>query len=144
MKAAQAINFDTHKFVKHLTENGFTEQQAEVLAEEQANLLNTNLATKADILALKADIESLRLATKADIFAIKRDIEALRQETKADIEGVKKDIEVLRREAKADIESVKGYIEAVRSDLLKWMFGMMLTGIGLVAGLVVALVKWLP
>ena len=155
MKAAEAINFDTHKFVKHLTENGFTEQQAEVLAEEQVNLLNTNLATKADILALKADIESLRLATKADIeslrlatkaniFAIKRDIEALRQETKADIEGVKKDIEVLRRETKADIESVKGYIEAVRSDLLKWMFGMMLTGIGLVAGLVVALVKWLP
>ena len=90
MKAAEAINFDTHKFVKHLTENGFTEQQAEVLAEEQVNLLNTNLATK------------------------------------------------------ADIESVKGYIEAVRSDLLKWMFGMMLTGIGLVAGLVVALVKWLP
>ena len=34
MKAAEAINFDTHKFVKHLTENGFTEQQA----DEQANL----------------------------------------------------------------------------------------------------------
>ena len=97
MKAAEAINFDTHKFVKHLTENGFTEQQAEVLAEEQVNLLNTNLATK-------ADIESLRLATKADI------------------------------------EGVKGYIEAVRADLLKWMFGMMLAGIGLV----VALIKLLP
>ena len=56
----QAVQFDTHKFVKHLTENGFTEQQAEVLAEEQVNLLNTNLATKADILALKADIEAVR------------------------------------------------------------------------------------
>ena len=108
MKAAEAINFDTHKFVKHLTENGFTEQQAEVLAEEQVNLLNTNLATK-------ADIESLRLATKADI-------------------------ESLRLALKADIEGVKGYIEAVRADLLKWMFGMMLAGIGLV----VALIKLLP
>ena len=86
MKAAVAINFDTHKFVKHLTENGFTEQQAEVLAKEQVNLLNTNLATK------------------------------------------------------ADIEGVKGYIQAVRADLLKWMFRMMLAGIGLV----VALIKWLP
>ena len=74
MKAAEAINFDTHKFVKHLTENGFTEQQAEVLAEEQVNLLNTNLATKADILALKADIEKLRLATKADMEKVKSDL----------------------------------------------------------------------
>ena len=74
----QAIQFDTHKFVKHLTENGFTEQQAEVLAEEQVNLLNTNLATKADIADVKADIEK------------------------------------------------------VKADLLKWMFGMMLAGIGLV------------
>ena len=44
MKAAEAIQFDTHKFIKRLTENGFTEQQAETLAEEQSNLLNTNLA----------------------------------------------------------------------------------------------------
>ena len=107
MKAAEAIQFDTHKFVKHLTENGFTEQQAEVLAEEQVNLLNTNLATKADILALKADI----LATQADI-------------------------EKLRLATKADIEGVKGYIEAVRSDLLRWMFGMMLAGIGIVITLI--------
>ena len=76
MKAAEAIQFDTHKFVKHLTENGFTERQAEVLAEEQVNLLNTNLATKADIeslrLATEADIESLRLATKADIESLRQ------------------------------------------------------------------------
>ena len=85
MKAAEAIQFDTHKFVKHLTENGFTEQQAEVLAEEQVNLLNTNLATKTDILALKADIEKLRLATKADI-------EKLRQETKADMANLRAEL----------------------------------------------------
>ena len=58
MKASQAIQFDTHKFVKHLTENGFTEQQAEVLAEEQVNLLNTNLATKADIKKLHQEIKT--------------------------------------------------------------------------------------
>ncbi len=56
----KAIQFDTHKFVKHLTEVGFTEQQAEVLASEQVNLLNSNLATK-------TDIEQLRKDTKTDI-----------------------------------------------------------------------------
>ena len=41
-----AIAFDTHRFVKHLTDSGFTERQAETLAEEHVALLNTNLATK--------------------------------------------------------------------------------------------------
>ncbi len=39
-----------------MTESGFTEQQAEALAEEQMALLNGNLATKADIEAVKADL----------------------------------------------------------------------------------------
>ena len=115
MKAAEAIQFDTHKFVKHLTENGFTEQQAEVLAEEQVNLLNTNLATKADILALKADI----LATQADIADVKRDIEALRQETKADMANL-------------------------RAELVKWVYAAMIAQVILIVSLVVALVKLLP
>ena len=46
---AEAIAFDTHRFVKHLTQKGFTQEQAEALAEEQVNLLNGNLATKADL-----------------------------------------------------------------------------------------------
>ena len=49
----EAIAFDTHRFVKHLTATGFTEQQAEALAEEQAAVLNGNLATKADIAQAK-------------------------------------------------------------------------------------------
>ena len=60
---AEAIAFDTHRFVKRLTENGFTERQAETLAEEHVALLNANLATKADIAEVKAQIE----AVKADL-----------------------------------------------------------------------------
>ena len=51
-----AIAFDTHRFVKHLTDNGFTERQAETLADEHVALLNANLATKADLAAVKADL----------------------------------------------------------------------------------------
>ena len=53
---SDAIAFDTHKFVKHLTEKGFTEEQAEALAIEQVNLLNSNLATKTDLEALKVEL----------------------------------------------------------------------------------------
>ncbi len=57
---SEAIAFDTHRFVKHLTENGFTEQQAEVLADEQVHLLNTNLATQADVAAIQRDIAEVK------------------------------------------------------------------------------------
>ncbi|EHI49763.1 hypothetical protein HIMB100_00000430 [SAR116 cluster alpha proteobacterium HIMB100] len=40
------IVFDTHRFIKRLVETGMDERTAEVLAEEQISLLNSNLATK--------------------------------------------------------------------------------------------------
>ena len=55
-KMTEAITFDTHKFVKNLTGHGFSLEQAEALAAEQVNLLNSNLATKADLAELKADL----------------------------------------------------------------------------------------
>ena len=71
---SDAIAFDTHKFVKHLTEKGFTEEQAEALANEQVNLLNGNLATKTDIAIIQRDIEALRQETRANIEALKSDL----------------------------------------------------------------------
>ena len=59
----EAIAFDTHRFVKRLTESGFTESQAETLAEEHVALLGFNLATKADLAATKTDLA----AVKADL-----------------------------------------------------------------------------
>ena len=44
-----AIRFDTHRFVKNLMRNGFSERQAEALAEERAALLHGSAATKADL-----------------------------------------------------------------------------------------------
>ncbi len=52
----EAIAFDTHRFVKRLTGCGFTEQQAETLAEEHVTLLNANLATKVNLAELRADL----------------------------------------------------------------------------------------
>ena len=70
----EAIAFDTHRFVKNLTESGFTEQQAEALAKEQVQLLNSNLATKVDILAIKADIAAVKAELEAKIEASKVDL----------------------------------------------------------------------
>ena len=65
----EAIAFDTHQFVKNLTGSGFTEKQAEALAKEQVQLLNSNLATKVDILAVKAELEAKIEVVKANLEA---------------------------------------------------------------------------
>ena len=145
---SEAIAFDTHRFVKRLTENGFTEAQAEVLADEQVTLLNGNLATKQNIAGVQKEIEVLRQETKQNIAGVQKEIEVLRQETKQDLAGVRKDIEVLRQETKQDLAGVRkdievlrqetrADIERVKSDLLKWMFGALVAQ----GGLIVALIK---
>ncbi len=107
----EAIAFDTHRFVRRLTDGGFTEEQAETLAEEHVALLNANLATKADIARIKAGMD------------------ALRQETKAAIE-------TLRQEVKADIAKVETRMESIKFDLMKWLIGAMIAQGGLVVGLI--------
>ena len=62
-----AIAFDTHRFVKNLTANGFTEAQAEALAHEQIHLFEANLATKSDIAAVKGDLKVKIAEIKADL-----------------------------------------------------------------------------
>ena len=71
----EAIVFDTHRFVRNLTASGFTERQAEALANEQVQLLNANLATKADIAAVQADVERVRSDLEAKLAAVQADLE---------------------------------------------------------------------
>ena len=52
-----AIMFDTHAFVKELTEAGMPEPQAEVLARAQATLIDEKLATKQDLEALESRLK---------------------------------------------------------------------------------------
>lgn len=111
----EAIAFDTYRFVKRLTGCGFTEKQAETLAEEHVALINGNLSTKTDI-------------------------EVLHQETKAGIAKVEARIaQAEERIAQVDarIAHLEVRIEAAKSDILKWMFGAMIAQ----GGLIVALVK---
>ena len=159
------LAFDTHSFVKRLTEAGMPEPQAEVLSSEQARLLEYQLATKQDTAEIKRDIEALRAETKQDIAEIKRDIEALRAETKQDIAEIKRDIEALRAETEQDIAEIKRDIEALRAEtkqdiaelkrdiaeirqdiagskveIVKWMFAALLGQAALITALLKLLV----
>ena len=81
-----AVAFDTHQFVKNLTANGFTEKQAEVLVSQQVAMLNSNLATKADIQSVNERIEALRSDTERYIAELRSDTAARIAELKADLQ----------------------------------------------------------
>ena len=57
-----AVVFDTHAFVKRLTQVGMPEEQAELLAHSQATLINEQLATKRDLKDLELRL-TLRLGS---------------------------------------------------------------------------------
>ena len=121
-----AIPFDTHRFVRNLVASGFTEKQAEALADEQINLLNSNLATKADIETLRmsteSSMEALRLSTESSV-------ETLRLSTESSMEALR-----LSTEAK---------IERAKFETLKWLFSAIIAQSALIIGLTVTLDKLL-
>lgn len=137
---SEAIAFDTHRFVKNLTASGFTEAQAEALAGEQAHLLESNLATKSDILAIRSDILAIRSDLEVKIEQVKGDLEVR-------IEQVKGDLEVRIEQAQADlevrIEQIRSDVQKARADLLKWMVGALTAHAALIAGVVAGMFRFL-
>jgi len=76
-----AIAFDTLVYAKKLKSVGFTEAQAEALAESQAQLIESRLATKQDIELVRRDMKELETSLKRDMKALdvslKRDIKEI-------------------------------------------------------------------
>ncbi len=62
------LTFDTLKFAKRLEEAGFTERQAETLAEEQAAFAEDQAKAVSENLATKADLrdQETRLGARID------------------------------------------------------------------------------
>ncbi|MBA2594664.1 MAG: DUF1640 domain-containing protein [Gammaproteobacteria bacterium] len=83
-----AIAFDTLKFAKRLKEAGFTEEQAEALADAEAELIEQNLATKRDIADLKRDIKELEVTLGNEIKQLDVKIEQIRSDLARDLKDL--------------------------------------------------------
>ena len=154
-RMSEAIAFDTHRFVKRLTDSGFTEKQAETLADEHVSLLNANLATKSDVATIDERIAQVdeRIARLEERVAQIDERVAQIDERVAQIDErvarleervAQIDERVARLEdrvARVDerVAQVGERIEASKSDLLKWILGALIAQ----GGLIVALVKLL-
>ena len=70
----QALAIDTLAYAKRLINAGMPEQQAEVQAQILAEVIDSNLATKADIARVKADIANVKAELELKIEQIKADL----------------------------------------------------------------------
>ena len=95
--------FDTLKAFSKLEAAGMETSHAKAVVDTLAEAFDDTVATKADIVAVRSDIDKLETSTKADIVAVRSDIDKLETSTKADIAAVKADIADL----KADFKIVK-------------------------------------
>lgn len=77
-----ALIIDTHSIVKELIDTGASEKQAEVIvkrfvARDEVESLNSQLATKADILKLESDISGFKSEVKSEINGINTNIKRI-------------------------------------------------------------------
>ncbi|MGQ9920001.1 MAG: coiled-coil domain-containing protein [Desulfobacca sp.] len=122
----KAIAFDTLEIVKRLRAANFSEAQAEAMVEAIAAVVTEQLATKADLLEWRRDLEVKIETLRRDLGA---EIESVRRELGAEIESV-------RRELGAEIESVRREIKESEYRLTIRLGGMLAAAVAVVAALV--------
>ena len=141
--------FDSHGYVKRMTDGGFNEQQAETLAAEQADLLS-NLATRQDIVTVRQDIETVKdglemvkneleevkknMVTKDDLkdelkdFATKDDLKDFA--TKDDLKDFATKGDLKDFATKQDVEVS---MQKLKVEMIKWMTWYFLSGLAVMA-----------
>jgi hypothetical protein len=101
---SEAIHFDTHKFVKRMTETGMSEATAEALADEQLQLINGELANKQDMAQLDTNLQL--------------EIEKVNSGLQLEIDKVHSNLQL--------------EIEKVKSELVRWMAGLLIAQGGVI------------
>ncbi|MEO5362862.1 MAG: CCDC90 family protein [Magnetococcus sp. DMHC-8] len=118
--------FDSYAYVRRLRDAGMDEQQAAIQAETFMALAEDRLATKQDIAELKRDIA-----------AIDAKVETVRAELKRDLAILDGKIETTKAELRKEIEIAK-------AETIKWMIGLALAQLAMMAGILMTLVRVLP
>lgn len=142
----QTLIFDRQRYTDKLRDNGIDEKAARAHGDALDGALREAVATKADVQALRTDMDSVKIALSADIVALraelKADIATLKTEIKADIATLKTEIGDVRLELKHEIAALETRFDArldtsianlhrdltasmatKQTELLKWMIG---------------------
>ena len=134
--------FDTHAFVKQLTEAGMPEPQAEVLARTHAALIDERLATKEDLQALELRLSNQIKELDARLTSQNKELDARLTNQNKELEArLGSQIKELDARLNSRINELDARLREMESRLkydLTVRLGSMLV---VVAGLVIAVLK---
>ena len=123
------VAFDTLKLARKLRDAGMPPEQAEAVAEAEAEALGefvlANLATKADIAEVRGEIAEVRkdvAGLRMEVAEVREQVAGLRSEMHEEIAGVRGEVNCLRAE-----------MHEANSKLLQWVIIINLTSLGIVA-----------
>ena len=123
---------DTLAIAQMLREGGIGIEESEVHAEVFGRVIESNLATKYDIVLIQRDIADVRRDMEEMRVELKHDIEELRTELKHDIAELRldneKQIEIIRKEI---AQSQAGVLKAI----IGWIVGAVIVQSSLMAAL---------
>ena len=129
--------FDSYAYVRRLRDAGMDEQQAAIQAETFMALAEDRLATKQDIAELKRDIEASKAELKRDIAESNVRIALVEANLKRDLASLDGKVETTK-------ESLRKEIEVAKNETIKWMVGLALAQLAMMAGILMTLVRVLP
>ena len=125
-----AFSFDTHRVIKELEEAGFSEKQAETIVAALGTAISGNLATKADLDLLKAELKAEFKAENA----------ALRDELKADNAALKDELKAentsMRTEFQTEIADIKSKLQSLELRMTLRMGGIAAAAVGIAVAVV--------
>jgi outer membrane murein-binding lipoprotein Lpp len=133
-----AVMFDTLKLATRLEEAGLPPNQARGFAAALGEGLSAEVASKADVAKVSAEIAALRAEVKADINALRAEFQgelnALRSELKGEINALraelKGDTNAFRSELRGEIAALGGALRtemAAQSRMfVRWMLSVAL------------------
>ena len=144
------IMFDTHAYVRHMCQGGFSEKQAEASADALTDAFRGSVVTqdvlKSELLVcrdeFRSDMQKSQDEVRGEFKAVRGEIQEVREEVRADMQkfqnevqgefkAVRGEIQEVREEVRADMQKfqneVQGEFKAVRRDMQKLLYA---TGAG--------------
>jgi predicted amino acid-binding ACT domain protein len=140
-----ALAFDTYTYVKKLRDAGMNEQQAAIQAEALVNLIEERLATKADLARTEAKLIADLAKVEAELKSNLATVEAGLLANLATVEaGLKSDLAKVETELKLNIKELDVKITESKAETIKWIVSLSLAQLGLLTGILIAMIKLIP
>lgn len=138
-----AVLFDTLKLSRRLEQAGFTHDQAVGAAEALSDAISGDLATKADIAELRAEIATLGAELRAEIATLGAELRTEIASVRTEFASVRTDLSSglasVRTELRTEIASVRSEIAALRTSTAQWIIAAVFVNIVTITGAMFAI-----